>query len=114
LIDGGISNPVLIAQVISTRQMVCLAAPEGSSARAWEEDDERQSMKQAVDQLPHPEEAWHKFLEFDHRITRTILKECQENHIPVCPRDETASADELAERVARLLGFPSPPSRHLV
>ena len=111
LIDGGISNPALIAQVISARQMVCLASPEGSSARAWEEDDERQSMKQAVDQLPRPEEAWRKFLEFDDRITATILRQCLKSHIPVCPRDETASADELAERVARVLGFASPPSR---
>jgi len=105
LIDGGISNPALIAQVISARQMVCLAAPEGSSARAWKGDDERRSMKQAVDQLPHPEEAWRKFLEFDERITATILRECIESHIPVCPRDETASAEELAERVARVLGI---------
>ena len=105
LIDGGISNPALIAQRISTRQMVCLAAPEGSSARAWEEDDARQSMKHAVDQLPHAEEAWRKFLEFDERITATILRECQENHIPVLPRDTTASPDELAERAAVALGI---------
>jgi len=105
LIDGGISNPGLIAQVMSTYQIVCLAVPEQSSASVWEETDERKPMKEAVYQLPNPEEAWRKFLEFDDRITRTILKECQENNIPVCLWDKTASADDLAERVARVLGI---------
>jgi hypothetical protein len=57
-------------------------------------------MKEAVYQLAKPEEAWRKFLEFDDLITRTILKECQENDIEVCPRGESESVDEFAERVA--------------
>ena len=105
LIDGGICNPALIAQVISTRQIVCLAIPERSSAEIWEEADERKSMKDEIYQLPKPEEAWRKFLEFDDRITHTILKECQENNISVCPRGETESVDEFAERVAHVLGI---------
>jgi hypothetical protein len=105
LIDGGICNPALIAQVISTRQMVCLAMPERSSAEIWQETDERNAMKEAIYQLPKPEEAWRKFLEFDDRITHTILKECQENNISVCSRGETESVDEFAERVAHVLGI---------
>jgi len=105
LIDGGICNPALIAQVISTRQIVCLTIPERSSAEIWEETDERNSMKEVIYQLAKPEEAWRKFLEFDGRITHTILKECQENNISVCPRGETESVDEFAERVAHVLGI---------
>jgi hypothetical protein len=90
---------------MSTSQIVCLAVPEQSSAGVWEETDERKPMKEAVYQLPNPEETWRKFLEFDDQITRTILKECQENNIPVCLWDKTASADDLAERVARVLGI---------
>ena len=105
LIDGGICNPALIAQVISTRQIVCLAMPERSSTEIWNETDEPKSMKEAIYQLAKPEEAWCKFLDFDTRITHTILKECKENNISVCPRGETESVEEFAERVACALGI---------
>jgi len=105
LIDGGICNPALIAQVLSTRQIVCLTTPGPLSAEIWNETGERSSMKEAIYQLPKPEEAWCKFLKFDERITHTILKECQENNISVCPRGETESVDEFAESVAHVLGI---------
>ncbi len=105
LIDGGISNPGMIAQAGTACRMACLAAPEGSSARAWEEDDARQGMKQAVEQLPDAQEAWRRFLEFDAGITRTLLQECRENGIPVIERAESAAAEEVAERVAIALGM---------
>jgi hypothetical protein len=105
LIDGGICNPALIAQVISTRQMVCLATPERERAEIWQETDERNAMKEVIHQMEKPEEAWRKFLEFDDRITQTILKECQENDIVVCTRGESESVDEFAERVARVMGI---------
>jgi hypothetical protein len=105
LIDGGICNPALLAQVISPRQIVCLEIPEQSSAAIWKETNERSSMKEIIYQLAEPEEAWRKFIEFDERITQTILKECQENNISVCPRGETESVDQFAERVAHVLGL---------
>lgn len=105
LIDGGICNPALIAQVIPTRQIVCLARPERTSAQIWRENDERKSMKELFNHFPRPEETWHKFLEFDKQITVTILKECQENNISICSRNETESVDKFAERVANVLGL---------
>ena len=105
IIDGGIFNIAILTQAISTPQIVCLAIPERSSAEIWNDTDERKGMKEAVYQLAKPEEVWRKFLEFDGRITRTILKECQENDIEVCPRGETESVDEFAERVAHALGI---------
>ena len=107
LIDGGICNPAIIAQVISPHQVVCLAAPEQTSAKIWQATDERNSMKEVIYQLPKPEEAWRKFLEFDHLITQTILEECQENNISVCSRCETESVDEFSARVAHILGIRS-------
>lgn len=105
LIDGGICNPALLTQVIPTHQILCLSIPEQFNAEIWEETGERKSMKEAVYQLVKPEEAWRKFLEFNDRITHTILKECQENDIAVCPRGETESVNEFAERVAHVLGI---------
>ena len=105
LLDGGIGNPALIAQVIPACQIVCLAAPEQSSAEVWEETRERHAMKEAIVQLAQPEEAWRKFLEFDEKITHTILQECQENNIPVCLRSKGEPIDEFAGRVACALGI---------
>ena len=105
LIDGGIINPALIAQVISPRQIVCLTTPKQSSADIWGENDERNAMKKAIYQLPNPDEKWRRFLEFDERITDTILKECQENNIAVCPRSELEAVNDFAERVASVLAI---------
>lgn len=105
LIDGGICNPTLIAQVISPRQIVGLSVPTQSSVEIWQESDERRSMKEMIDQLPEPGQAWLKFLEFDQRITHTILQECEESHIVVCSRGEMESVGEFAQRVARVLGI---------
>ena len=112
LLDGGICNPALIAQVLPAPQIVCLARPERPSAEIWQESDERNAMKEMIYQLPNPEETWRKFLDFDGRITRTILKECQENNIPVCPRSETELVGEFAERVAHVLGIQHGGKRH--
>jgi hypothetical protein len=100
LIDGGISNPGLLARVIPACQIACLSAPEQSSVQVWEEDEERKGMKEAVYQLPDPEEAWHRFLEFDRRLTQTILDECRQSGIPIYLRIRGTSVTELAARVA--------------
>ena len=89
LIDGGISNPALVAQVIFSRQIVCLSRPERSSAEIWSESKERNSMKDFIFQLSNPEKAWHNFLEFDALITSTILRESQESNIAIFSRTET-------------------------
>jgi hypothetical protein len=102
LIDGGISNPALIAQVIPTRQIVCLSAP--IDVNVWESAD-RESMKDAIYQLPNPEEAWLKFLDFDKQITRTIERECRENNISICRLDLNTPAGDSAVEVARMIGF---------
>jgi hypothetical protein len=104
-VDGGICNPALIARVIPPNQIVCLAIPERSSATIWEENEDRSAMKELIYNLPEPEKAWQKFLEYDKCITETILKECQENNISVCSRNREESVDEFAERVARAFGI---------
>ena len=102
LIDGGISNPALIAQVIPTRQIVCLSAP--LDVNVWESAD-RRSMKDAIYQLPNPEEAWLKFLDFDKQITRTIEIESQDNNISICLMNSNTSPEALAGEAARKIGL---------
>ncbi|MCP4421997.1 MAG: hypothetical protein GY805_35735 [Chloroflexi bacterium] len=105
IIDGGIFNPALLAQVFPAKQIVCLARPGRSSKEIWEETAARLGMKEFIYQLPDPDAAWRRFLEFDAQITRTIYEECQQNQIAVCLRSETDSVDEFAERVRRTLGI---------
>ena len=105
LIDGGIMNPALLAQVILPRQIVCLAAPQQSSATVWQQPGERSAMKEEIFQLPTPEDAWHTFLTFDEYITQTILQECQAHGIAICARGDRETVDELAGRVAQTLGL---------
>ena len=100
LIDGGICNPALIAQVLPIRQIVCLSAP--SDIDVWE-SAERQSMKDAILQLPNAEEAWNKFLDFDKKITQTIEKECLENSISICRMKSNTSSGDFAGEVSRLM-----------
>jgi hypothetical protein len=109
VIDGGLANPGLLAQVIPPRQIVCLAAPNRSSAEVWDSPGERAAMKEAVWQLASPQAAWDKFLHFDAQITRTILKECQEHQIAVYSRHGGETLDAVAERVAQILGIGKTP-----
>ena len=105
LIDGGISNPGLVAEIISPKNIICLMGPDRSSTEIWEGSDERLAMKEYIYQLPNPEEAWRKFLEFDENINQTILKESLENKISVCSRSVNESVDEFTMRVANKLGI---------
>jgi len=102
LIDGGISNPAIIAQVIPIRHIVCLSAP--LDVNVWE-SAARQPMKETIYQLPNPEEAWLKFLDFDKQITRTIEIESQDNNISICLMNSNTSPEALAGEAARKIGL---------
>ncbi len=105
LIDGGICNPALVAQVMPPRQLVGLARPGRSSAEIWAENDERKMMQEMIYQLPNPERLWQNFLNADGQITKTILRECQESGITVCSRNEAESVAAFADKVAHALGI---------
>jgi hypothetical protein len=102
LIDGGITNPAMLTKVLPLHQIICLAVKPG--VNVWEGVD-RQAMKEAIFQLPEPERAWHRFLEFNNQINRTIEAECRENNIKICQPRLSASVEDLAKDVARLLGL---------
>jgi len=105
LVDGGICNPVLLAEVISPRQIVGLVMPESTSIKVWEGDAERVAMKEMVTQLPDGDDAWRAFLTFDERITATIAAECRVAGIPICTRSTAEPVADVAVRVAHVLGI---------
>jgi hypothetical protein len=103
IVDGGIFNPAVLTQVFPAQRIVCLARPERTSVEIWEGDEERLAMKGFIQQLPDGEAAWRRFLDFDERVTQTILGESRENGIAILPRSEMERVDLLAERVASVL-----------
>lgn len=103
LIDGGIWHPGLLAQVLPANQIICLSMPPHSSEHIWEENKERRGMKELVQQLSKPIDPWRTFLEFDRKITETILSECSDSNIAVCTRSEHESPTKFSSRVAQVL-----------
>ncbi len=100
VIDGGVTNPGLLAEVMRVEQIVCVATTEAMSVQAWEESADRRFMKEMVYQLPEPEEAWNKFLRFDQLMTRIILEECRQAGIRIYFRTEATSTDSLVKQIS--------------
>lgn len=103
VIDGGISTPALAAQLIPAKQILCLANPSQTSTEIWEGSEERLAFKAFTNQLPNPEAAWQKFLDFDAKITQTILQECQTLDIPTIIRKPADPTADIVEQTAALL-----------
>ncbi len=105
VVDGGISHPGILAQVLPPRQIACLEIPEALGSRIWQEDPDRQGMKDAVLSLPNPEEMWAKFIWLDTLMRRNIAAECRANDIPIFARTASTCVDELAEPIMQWFGL---------
>lgn len=111
LVDGWITNPSLLAQVVPTSQIVCLETAAPFSPQAWEDDPNRRLMRDMVWQLPRPEEAWRKFLDADSLMTRVLSEECKASGIRILRRDERTSISASRKQIAGLLGIDLPSHR---
>jgi hypothetical protein len=107
VVDGGITHPSLLAQVIPAGRILCLERAEAERAREWETAPQRAAMKAEVLALPDGAAMWRRFLEYDRRMTETINRESQEQGIRVLAWDETAGVDQLVKRIAGLFTFPA-------
>jgi hypothetical protein len=105
VIDGWITHPSLVVQVAPPGQIVCLEIAASTSAKAWEEHPDRRFMKEMVWRLPHPEQAWKRFLHTDALMTRTILDESRANGIRICHRDESTPVSATVAEVVTHLGI---------
>lgn len=109
VIDGGICNPALLAQALPPHQILCLARTDQSSQDIWEGSAERIAMRDSLSHLPDPGATWQKFLDFDARITATILRESIESGIDVDVWQPSESAEDRAARLAAMLGIAQSP-----
>jgi hypothetical protein len=105
LVDGGVSTPAVLAQVLPANQIVALAITEPMSAEVWATSPALQARQALVDQLPTPQAMWRKLLDFDGLVRQTIVAECASHGIAICRRDESTSVAALAEQVAWRLGL---------
>ncbi|MCJ7736698.1 MAG: hypothetical protein MUQ10_05205, partial [Anaerolineae bacterium] len=99
LIDGGITHPSVLTQVLSPERVFCVRIAPEQSARIWETAGDRSDMRDWIRALPNPEEMWRKFLFFDRMISQTIGTESRECGIHVFLRDEVTGVEELARVV---------------
>jgi hypothetical protein len=104
LVDGGIWHPALLAQVLPPSRIVCLAAAR-SSCEVWEGSADRLAMRDALLHLADAEAMWRKFLDFDLRITQTIVTESRACGIAVCVRGDSELVGDYAARIAAQLGL---------
>ena len=100
LIDGGITHPSVLAQVMSPERVFCVQVAPEQSARMWETAGDRSDMRDWIHALPNPEKMWRKFLFFDRMISQTIDVESRECSIHTFLRDEVTGITELARVVA--------------
>lgn len=105
LIDGGVTHPSVVAQVLPPRQMVCLAIADEERVRLWETSEARAEMRGWIRALPQPEQMWRRFLAHDAAISAIMEQESREHQIAVIVRRLHDSVDALAGRVAAHLGL---------
>jgi len=105
LVDGGITHPSILSQVLPSERIVCLETDVEANATAWNDDPGRASMKSAVLSLAYPKGAWQKFLKWDRLISETILTESRQLGIMVHRRNKTTSVDDSTKLVLGHFGI---------
>jgi hypothetical protein len=105
LVDGGLTHPSVLAQVLPVTRIVCLGVETAVSQHAWNHDPQRAEMKQSVLNLPDGAAAWAKFLAFDQQINDTMFTESKTARIKIIQRDTDTTAAGLTGIVLNHFGF---------
>lgn len=107
LVDGGVSHPSILSQVIPGDRIVCLDVDPETSAGLWNSHPERIGMKEMIFELPSPEEKWRRFLDYDRRISETLVEESRRVGIMIYRRQAATSVDQLADALIGHFGLRS-------
>ncbi len=105
IIDGGVTHPSLLVQILPPHQIVCLAADDEARAGCWDAAGDRAAMRDEIIALPDGPTLWQQFLRFDHLMDKQIVAESKAATIPVIVRGSTTS---VAETVRSVQARPSP------
>ena len=102
LIDGGITHPSILTQVIPAARVLCLERDEAQRAGEWHTSPSRTPMRDEILALPDGAALWRRFQEYDRRMTETIGRESRECGIQVLSWAEGDTVERLAGRVSEL------------
>lgn len=105
LVDGGITHPSLLAQVLPPERILCLAIPPGAGAQLWQTDPNRRQMLEMTLALPDGEAAWQRFLDYDQKLHDLCVGESREAGICVIERGQETAVAELTRQIATCWRF---------
>jgi len=105
LIDGGFTHPSVLAEVFAPSHIVCLSTTPAESARCWETAEDRAQMRRWIRALPQPDAMWSRFLEFDRKMSETMVAESRALGIAVIVREPEMSRTTLCDVVQARLGL---------
>ena len=103
LIDGGITHPTVLTQVIPAARVICLERDEAQRAGEWDTAPGRTPMRDEILALPDGAALWRRFQEYDRRMTATLGRESRECGIQIVRWEESDTVEQVSERVLRLL-----------
>ena len=103
LIDGGITHPSVLTQVIPAARIICLERDEAQRAAEWHTSTARAPMRDEILALPDGAALWRRFVEYDRQMTETLSRESRECGIQILRWGENDTVEVVGERVLRLL-----------
>ena len=103
LIDGGITHPSVLTQVIPAGRIVCLETDDARRRHEWAMAPGRAGMKAEILALPDGAALWERFLEYDRQMTATLGRESREYGIQILRWDESHTVEQISEQVLHLL-----------
>lgn len=105
LIEGGITHPSVLTQVISPDRIACLEISEEIRLACWNNSADRATMKSWVYALPDPEAQWEKFLDLDKAMSEIIVSESKGGGIEIFFRKRGKPVNTLANKIATHFGI---------
>ena len=103
LIDGGITHPSVLTQVIPAGRIVCLETDDARRRHEWATAPGRAGMKAEILALPDGAALWERFLEYDRQMTATLGRESRECGIQILRWDESHTVEQISEQALYLL-----------
>ena len=103
LIDGGITHPSVLTQVIPAARLLCLERDEAQRAGEWHTSPSRTPMRDEILALPDGAALWQRFQEYDRQMTATLSRESRMCGIQILRWGANDTVEQVVEQVLRLL-----------
>ncbi len=105
LIDGGFGSVGVLARVVATDRVACLALPLADQARVWTATEDRRAFLDMVAGVTAVADPVGRFLALDRHLARAMVEDAEAAGIPVLERRPGDAIAVVAGRVAGVLGL---------